>query len=77
MSDVSRQVSRVTRSDTYGRVAVKKENQFQMCLESLMGFKFVKNTNVNKIGETYLIIRGVFKTVINGSELRVRSVRRT
>ena len=37
-----------------------------MCLEPPGMFNKAKNTNVNKIGKTYLIIRGVLKTVIYG-----------
>jgi len=47
---------------TYGRVAPNKENRIQMCLESLTRFKKAKNTNVNKIGKTYLKLSGYHST---------------
>ena len=37
-----------------------------MCLDPQGIFNKAKNTIVNKIGKTYLIIRGVLKTVIYG-----------
>ena len=46
----------------------KEENRFKMCLESRKRFSKVKNTNVNRIGKTYLKIRGFLKTVIYGRE---------
>ena len=47
-------------------IAVGQENPFQMCLDSPTMFNKVKNTNVNKIGKTILIICRVVKTVIFG-----------
>ena len=42
-----------------------------MCLEPPGMFNKVKITNVNKIGKTYLIIRGVLCTVIYGMNIPI------
>ena len=62
----TQQPTGVMGSYTYGRVAPNKENQIHMCLEPSWEFYKVKNTNVNKIDKTYLIICGVLKSVIYG-----------
>jgi hypothetical protein len=46
-----------------------------MCLEPPGMFNKVKITNVNKIGKTYLIIRGVLCTVIYGIWYMVQYLR--
>ena len=59
----------VTWSNTHGRIALNKENRFHMCLEPPGMFNKAKNTNVNIIGKTYLIILGVLKTLIYATYL--------
>jgi hypothetical protein len=65
-SDVSQQLSGVTWSDTYWHDAAKKENRFKMVLESLPRLNKVKDTNVKRIGKTYLKLRGYLNTEIYG-----------
>ena len=65
-SDISRQLSGVTWSNTYGHDAAKKENQFHMVLESLGRLNKGMNTNVNKIVKTHLKLCGYLSTEIYG-----------
>ena len=64
---LSRQLSGVMWSDTYGHDAGKKENRFHMVLESLTRLNKVKHTNVIRICKTYLKLRSYLSTEMYGS----------
>ncbi len=51
---------------TYGRVGVNEENAPRNSLDLPTVFNMVKNTNVKRFGETYLILHGVPSSVIYG-----------
>jgi len=55
-------MSGVLWSDTYGYDAAKKENRFQMVLESPMSLNKVKSTNIRRICNTYLKLHGYLNT---------------